>query len=77
MTDRYKSRASTRAAAFCDECAHHWPTALTPAQACRLGHRPRFFIPHTMRDAVPQNYGWKRRCADFSPATAGKQENKA
>lgn len=54
--------------AFCDECVHHRPTALTPAQVCRLGHRPRFFIPYTMRDIMRQDYGWKRRCADFSHA---------
>jgi hypothetical protein len=45
----------------CYQCAHRNFEAELDS-ICDKGHKPKFFIP---RSALDQNYGWKRKCADY------------
>lgn len=62
-----------RRAAHCDECRHFDAGLIDAGEGwpCREGHRPRFYQPKTMGQAVFGWYGWKRRCEDFERADAG------
>ena len=50
--------------ANCDECLHsHWhATEESIRMECAMEHKPRFYQPRSNDD---QNYGYKRKCADF------------
>ena len=52
-------------AAHCNECKHYNGDRDRP---CNLDHRPRFYLPQTMRAVHTGDFGWKRRCADFKDA---------
>ncbi len=51
----------------CDECTH---CDMRPigGMTCEKGHKPRFYMP---RDKYPycNNWGWKRKCADYDEGT--------
>lgn len=50
-------------ASHCDDCAHWDRESDTyTADDCKMGHRPRFFVP---RGPLDSEYGFKRRCDDF------------
>jgi hypothetical protein len=47
---------------YCDECQYReWVGE--SGLACKQGHKPRFYRPRS--DPYWQNWGWKRKCADF------------
>ena len=48
----------------CHEC-RHWRSGSFGEPDCAKGHKPRFYLPQTMRDAITDGFGYKRRCADF------------
>lgn len=50
-------------AANCEECENF---LRTEDKVCKKGHRPRFYPPKTMRAATLGDFGWKRRCSDFT-----------
>jgi len=47
----------------CAQCKHQdWK----PDRAvCVKGHRPKFFVAKTMYQAMTDDYGYKRKCADY------------
>ena len=47
----------------CAQCKHQdWK----PDRAvCLKGHKPKFFVAKTMYQAMTDDYGYKRKCADF------------
>lgn len=61
---------------YCDDCKHVAPLfthAFSPKMKrppCDKGHRPKFFQPKSMGDAVHGRYGFKRRCLDFEGVNA-------
>lgn len=56
----------TKRASQCDQCTN-WTGTLP----CRAGHRPRHYVP---RSPVDDEWGWKRRCADFYPSRYTRAE---
>lgn len=54
-------------AAQCDECKHFNPRGLEEGNrvVCRKGHKPRFYLPKTMMQAIYLEYGYRRRCEDY------------
>lgn len=49
---------------YCNECkylTHHEDKD----SVCKLGHKPRFYIPKDFSDVRMGNFGYKRKCADF------------
>jgi len=59
---------------FCDDCEHYGFRGADvdgredDIQVCRKGHKPRFYRPKLM--FADQDWGYKRRCADYWGPTA-------
>ena len=51
---------------WCDECKHHINNEYSTWDVCDLGHKPRFYKPQSMRQAINGDWGWKRKCEDFA-----------
>ncbi len=47
-------------ASFCADCVNFSLNAV-----CAKNHKPRHYMPQSMRDSVNGNYGYKRVCNDF------------
>lgn len=60
---------------YCDECEHFLDNEVMMSRGsfnvvCGRGYKPKFYKPNLKRTGLPgTNWGWKRRCADFSPRT--------
>jgi hypothetical protein len=52
---------------FCDECAFAKFGWTHESIACDKGHKPRFYRPKLI--FADQDWGYKRRCADFQKAS--------
>ena len=59
---RPELRVPTR---HCDECKHMFfdPNGDANQYVCRIGHRPRWY---KQKSPVDDDYGFKRKCEDFS-----------
>lgn len=48
----------------CEECKHS-QSYLPEEMRCLKGHKPRFYTPKDISDAMRGNWGWKGKCEDF------------
>lgn len=49
----------------CDECQHSYTRDWDLRLYCNKGHKPRYYAPKTISEALRANFGWKRTCEDF------------
>jgi len=42
---------------------------LSDLMVCGKGHRPRFYLPKGEYPHYSDDWGWKRKCADYSEGT--------
>ena len=47
---------------YCDECKHFGGPNFKSIGVCKLGHKPKFFMP---KNALDPTYGFKRKCAEY------------
>ena len=57
----------SKPANWCDQCKHYINNDKETWDICALGNKPRFYAPQTMRQAMNGDWGWKRKCEDFTP----------
>ncbi len=62
-------------ASHCDQCIHATIKLYVyrgPPEfdvlTCAKKHKPRFYVPTTIRKAMDGDFGWKRVCGDFQNA---------
>ena len=49
---------------FCDDCKFCDMT-VEIGMKCDKGHKPRFYMPRETYPHYENDWGWKRKCADF------------
>ena len=52
----------------CDECVHKYTRDWDLRLHCNKAHKPRFYAPKDISDAMRGNWGWKRKCEDYQAA---------
>lgn len=58
----------------CDECRYWHGFVGIPGERCDKGHQPRFYMP---RGPMDQEFGYKRRCADYEQSRPAGQKGAA
>ena len=68
QTNQQTNHQLTMKTRHCDECTH-CDFTVNDKMHCNKGHKPRFYMPKGTYPHFENDWGWKRKCADFEAGT--------